>query len=158
MKALRNILRALFPARLRELTYPWRERLGRIPPQLRRRSARPAAPALEPEPAEHLTVFEKRIFSQNGEDGIIAAIFAVIGTTDRYFVEFGVEDGAVCNTALLLRQGWKGLQMDSRDGNLPRIKREFVSAENISTLFDKYGVPNVFDLLSIDIDGNDFWV
>lgn len=41
---------------------------------------------------------EKRVFSQNGEDGIIEAIFARIGEGNKFFVEFGVQDGKECNT------------------------------------------------------------
>ena len=56
--------------------------------------------------------------SQVGEDGIIAAAFACIGTTDKYFVEFGVEDGRQCTTRLLReRQGWTGLMMDGSHFN-----------------------------------------
>ena len=42
--------------------------------------------------------------------------------------------------------------------NHPRVRRECVTAENVNALFDKYGVPDDFDLLGIDIDGNDYWV
>lgn len=112
-------------------------------------------------PFSNLEASEKKVFSQNGEDGVIEAIFATIGTTNKYCVEFGCDDGAECNTANLLTQGWTGLLMDfhgvSKD---PRfmIQREFVTAENVDLLFRKYQVPPQFDLLSIDIDGNDFWV
>lgn len=103
---------------------------------------------------------ERREYSQNGEDGIIAAIFAKIGALNRYCVEFGVEDGLQCNCRYLLkRKGWTGLLMDG--GEWPpenNVKQEFVTAENIEALFRKYNVPSAFDLLSIDIDGNDYWV
>jgi hypothetical protein len=112
-------------------------------------------------PLTNLESCEKKIFAQNGEDGVIAAIFAAIGTTDRYFVEFGCQDATECNTANLLDQGWSGLLMDG--GGVSRnpkavVEREFITAENINALFDKYHVPDQFDLLSIDIDGNDYWV
>ncbi len=103
---------------------------------------------------------ERREYSQNGEDGMIAAIFAKIGTTNRFFVEFGVEDGLQCNCRYLLKhKGWTGLLMDG--GTWPEengVKKEFVTAENIEDLFKKYNVPTEFDLLSIDIDGNDYWI
>lgn len=119
------------------------------------------------QPIQDLSLFQRRIpflerreYSQNGEDGIIAAIFAKIGTTDRYCVEFGVEDGMQCNCRYLLqKRGWTGLLMDG--GYWPvenHIRQEFVTAENIEALFKKYNVPAEFDLLSIDIDGNDYWV
>jgi hypothetical protein len=104
---------------------------------------------------------EKKIHSQNGEDGVIEALFECIGETNRYFVEFGVGDATECNTAALLERGWQGLMMDRYDlckNPLATVRLEFVYAEAINALFQKYGVPDQFDLLSIDIDGNDFWV
>lgn len=104
---------------------------------------------------------EKKIRSQNGEDGVIEALFECVGETNRYFVEFGVGDASECNTAALLDRGWKGLMMDLDDvcrNPLATIRRERVFAENINRLFSKYGVPEQFDLLSIDVDGIDFWV
>lgn len=107
-----------------------------------------------------LTIAERRVFSQNGEDGVIESTFAAVGDTNRYYVEFGCGDGSECNTTLLEGRGWNGLLMDDEYHNttVPRIHRERVTAENINQLFDKYGVPPAFDLLSIDIDGNDYWV
>ena len=118
-------------------------------------------------PIGNLSLFQRRIpfierheFSQNGEDGMIAAIFAMIGTTNKYCVEFGVEDGLECNCRYLLKhQGWTGLLMDGQEWPVENgVKREFITAENIEELFAKYAVPQAFDLLSIDIDGNDYWV
>lgn len=109
----------------------------------------------------NLASAERKIHSQNGEDGVIEAIFAVIGTTNRFFVEFGVQDATECNTAYLLDQGWTGLLMDGGGiSHNPKavVQREFITAENINGLLAKYQVPQQFDLLSIDIDGNDYWV
>jgi len=106
-----------------------------------------------------LSQFEKKIFSQNGEDGIIENIFDTIGTTNKYFVEFGVESGAECNTRLLHEQkGWDGLMMDTQDTDDPFIKKELITVENVESIFKKYAVPRKLDLLSIDIDGNDYYV
>ena len=108
-----------------------------------------------------LECFERRKWSQCGEDGVLEAIFRKIGVTNRFFVEFGCGDGLQCNGANLIRQGWRGLMMDgirpSPQNELP-IQQEWISAESICPLFEKYGVPKRFDLLSIDIDGNDYWV
>lgn len=110
------------------------------------------------EPIDNINNFEKKIYSQNGEDGIIEAIFNKIGTTNKYFVEFGVKEGTECNTRLLREKEWDGLWMDNDGyGNL-LTKKEFITAENINELFKKYNVPENFDLLSIDIDFNDYWV
>ena len=112
-------------------------------------------------PLDNLEACERKVSSQNGEDGVIEAIFAEIGATNRFFVEFGCEDGSECNTANLLSQGWTGLWMDAgHESSDPRMvmRHEFVDAENIDFLLRKYEVPRRPDLLSIDIDGNDFWV
>jgi len=108
----------------------------------------------------HISFIERPEYSQNGEDGIIHAIFAKIGSTNRFFVEFGVEDGVECNTRYLSKHhSWRGLLMDgSNENESLNLHKEFITAENIESLFEKYDVPNKFDLLSIDIDGNDYWV
>ncbi len=105
-----------------------------------------------------LSSFEESIYSQNGEDGIIREIFKRIGTDSKYAVEFGVEDGSECNTRLLKEKHWNVLQMDGGEDNPASIKKEFITAENINDLFKKYKVPEDLDLLSIDIDFNDFYV
>lgn len=106
-----------------------------------------------------LSFYEMQVYSQNGEDGVIGAIFRKIKTTNRFFVEFGVETGGECNTLLLYAEGWKGLLMDLGYSN-PKIGlyQETVTAENINALFKKYQVPLEFDLLSIDVDRNDFYL
>jgi hypothetical protein len=112
-------------------------------------------------------------FSQHGEDGIIEEIFNRIGSTNREFVEFGAGNGLENNSALLLVKGWSGLWMEggkknagtirSKFADLIRDKRlrlldEYINAENIEELFRKGGVPAEFDFLSIDLDGNDYWI
>ena len=100
--------------------------------------------------------FEQRYYSQNGEDGILKIIFNKIGTTNKFCVEFGIHpfEG---NTNYLKKQHWDCLWMDG-NGDGTTIKQEFITAENINQLFAKYNVPQEFDLLSIDIDTNDYWV
>lgn len=100
--------------------------------------------------------FEQTFYSQNGEDGIIKAIFDKIGTTNKFCVEFGIQpiEG---NTIYLKKKGWNFLWMD-KNGDEKLIKKEFVTPENINSLFKKYKILETFDLLSIDIDGNDYWV
>ncbi len=60
-----------------------------------------------------INLHEKKIYSQDGEDGIIEFIFSRIGTTNKFFVEFGVGDGVMCNSRYLLKKGWSGLMMDA---------------------------------------------
>lgn len=114
--------------------------------------------------------FEARTSSQNGEDGILAEIARRLGIRTGFFVEFGVQDGSVCNTALLAADGWAGVYIEAdaacserlrqRYASSTRVKtiQEFVTAENIADIFARAGVPLEFDVLSIDIDGNDYWV
>jgi hypothetical protein len=102
-----------------------------------------------------------RNYSQGGEDGVLLRLFEKIGIRHRYFVEFGAWDGVhLSNTAnLRLNHGWSGLLLegsDRADGEL--VKRAHVHAENVEALFRENDVPRDFDLLSIDIDGNDYWV
>lgn len=104
--------------------------------------------------------WDRKVFSQNGEDGIIERIFESIGTTNKYYVEFGVEDGTECNTRHLREnKNWSGLMMDGGNENKKiNLQKEFIYADNICGLFRKYDVPKEFDFLSTDIDYNDFYV
>lgn len=120
-----------------------------------------------------LNRYEFQAFSQCGQDGIISEIFRRIGTTNRFFVEFGVGDGLENNTVNLLIKGWSGIWIDTSKRSIGSIrkkfnfiikqqklilKKAFITKENITSLFTELDVPSEFDLLSIDIDGNDYWV
>ena len=108
-----------------------------------------------------LRAHERSIRSQCGEDGVLLRIFECIGTSNRYFVEFGAKDGCVeSNTAhLRIDHAWTGLLMEGDAARArPPVQSEFVTAENVNALFAKHRVPRDFDLLSIDVDGNDYWI
>jgi hypothetical protein len=113
-----------------------------------------------------------KIFSQFDEDGIIQEIFNRIGTTNKRFVEFGVGTGIENNTLALLLYGWKGLWIEGNDRSVAEIQSRFsdvlsaghlslvhslVTAENINELIGS-GIQGEIDLLSVDIDGNDYYV
>ena len=116
---------------------------------------------------------EHKVFSQTGEDGIIAEIFCRIGVTNRVFAECAPGDGTENNTRYLLTQGWTGLWVEAdpkhaqaifrsftkpiKGGKL-HFQRERVTAQNIETLLERASLPADFDLLSIDLDRNDYWV
>ena len=138
-------------------------------------SARLTILASDPKYADSrgLNRFEFKVFSQFGEDGVVQEIFRRIGTTNRQFVEFGVEAGLENNTAYLLWQGWSGLWIEPVRGCAEAIENglasllaagrlkllnELVTAANVEDLFGRAGVAEAPDLLSIDIDGNDYWV
>jgi hypothetical protein len=101
-----------------------------------------------------------KIYAQFGEEAIFDYIFHNIGLTNKYLVDFGASslNLGLSNSKYLLEKGWAGLLMDGKSDGNPLIKEEFITAENICELFKKYEVPSEFDLLSIDIDGNDVWV
>jgi len=119
---------------------------------------------------------ELQVYSQHGEDGILQFLFSEIGATNRTFVEFGMGDGRECNTAYLsLHQGWHGLLMDGcaeraaaavayyrrmLGPNQDRVKiaHAWVTAENINDTIRNQGISGEIDLLSIDVDGIDYWI
>jgi hypothetical protein len=114
-----------------------------------------------------------KVYSQHDEDGVIQEIFRRIGTSGRTFVEIGVETGVECNTAKLLIEGWRGAWIEAnpqackaisanfadflKDGRLT-LQQSLVTAENINALVGGAGFTGEIDLLSIDIDFNDYWV
>lgn len=109
-----------------------------------------------------LSIFEKKIFSQNGEDGITEKLIELVydgNNNNKYFVEFGVENGFECNTRILREKyKWDGLQMDGSNFNDSiNLRKELITKENIIGLFKKYNVPKHIHLLSVDIDFNDFY-
>ena len=124
------------------------------------------------EDAKRLNRYENKVYSQNGEDGIINEIIERIGVTNRYFVEVGVGNGLENNTVYLLMKGWRGCWIDGSSERVDYIgekfqfalhsdqlsvRHAFVNAENIENLLQELEVPDEFDVLSIDIDGNDYW-
>src|SRR5947209_1771548 len=86
-------------------------------------SVRLAILASDPKYADprRLNRYEFKAFSQFGEDGVLQEIFHRIGTTNRQFVEFGVEAGLENNTAYLLWQGRSGLWIEPVRGSVSAI-------------------------------------
>ncbi len=116
--------------------------------------------------------YESSIFSQNGEDGIIRYIFSVIGFESRYFVEFGFGAHQCNSLRLMLHESFKGLLMDGSEEqcrifNLSCKKMQlnnvlavnaFIDTTNLQKLIAQNNVPDEIDFLSIDVDGNDYWL
>jgi len=123
-------------------------------------------------PPKTLHEAELKVFSQFGEDGIIQWIISFIPDIIPVFIEFGVEDyRESCTRFLLMNNNWKGLIIDSDNENIKAIKRSdyywkhdltvecsFVDRDNINDLFTKNGFNGDIGILSIDIDGNDYWI
>lgn len=120
-----------------------------------------------------LTPFGKKIYSQLDEDGIIIEIFARIGVTNKVFVEFGVGDGLENNSLALMFADWTGLWIEGslekcakiRNGFPKTIKsgqlkliNAFITRDNINELISSAVSDSEIDLLSVDIDGNDYHV
>lgn len=117
-----------------------------------------------------------RVHSQHEEDGILLFIFSLIGTTNKRCIEICAGDGIECNTAnLIINHRWVGLLCDGNEKNIkkaknfyhshpdtkfwpPSIVMEWVTQGNINRLVEENGFEGEIDLLSIDIDGNDYWV
>lgn len=96
-------------------------------------------------------------FSQNGEEYVLKYILDHIGTTNKYLVDLGAWDGThLSNTRLLREDGWDSLLVDGKD--FPGVYKSFITVENIINTLQVNNVPDEFDLLSIDIDGNDYWI
>ena len=121
--------------------------------------------------AGDLRAFERRVYSQNGEDGILQELLRRVGTCTRFFVEIGVESGAECNCArLVLDEGWQGLFVEADSAQFAGLARRYAeragvrcvhataTSANVEALLHNADVPRGFDVLSIDIDGNDYWV
>lgn len=115
---------------------------------------------------------EFRVFSQWGEDGILSWLFSCLKSVEDIFVEFGVEDYRECNSRYLLQsKNWRGLALEASESHAKKIiqqpfywrhdlkvARACVDRENINALLKRYEVAGDIGLLSIDIDGNDYWV
>lgn len=117
-----------------------------------------------------------RVFSQNGEDGILLFLFSLIGTTNKRSVELCAGNGTSCNTAnLILNHGWTGLLVDGvlaeveegrrfysqhadTAGHPPTFLHAWVTRENVNDLLAGSGFLGEIDLLSLDMDGNDYWI
>jgi hypothetical protein len=111
-------------------------------------------------------------FSQWGEDGIIDWLVERLPGIPESFVEFGVEDYRESNTRLLLLlRNWCGLVIDGSQHHIDSIRRQdiywrrqltatcaFIDRDNINTLISDAGLHGEIGLLSVDIDGNDYWV
>jgi hypothetical protein len=115
---------------------------------------------------------EFRVFSQWGEDGIIQYLVSKLDIEVKFFIEFGVENYEQSNTRFLITNNyWSGMVIDGSEKNIDFIKndqiywasnlmavRSFVDCSNINSIFIENNVPRKIGLLSIDIDGNDYWI
>jgi len=119
---------------------------------------------------------EFRNHSQNGEDGILWYIFSLIGTANKQCVEICGGSGIQCNCAnLIINHGWTALLFDGNQSLIkkgkqyykknpdtfiypPKFIHAWITAENVNDLITSNGVCGEIDLLSLDIDGIDYWI
>lgn len=120
----------------------------------------------------NLTEIEFRVFSQFGEDGIIEWLTSHVNLPNHRFVEFGVETFQEANCRfLMINRNWRGFVMDGHQGNIAALQTDpwvyqcdlaaraaFITAENINSLLAAASFSGPLGLLSIDLDGNDYWV
>ena len=111
-------------------------------------------------------------FSQYGDDGILQFLVRQIPGLKESFIEFGVEDYSEANTRFLLEHdNWRGVIFDSDGRHIARIRRQpyccrhslsaveaLVTRENVNDLFRSNGFEGEIGLLSVDVDGNDYWI
>jgi hypothetical protein len=113
-------------------------------------------------------------YSQYDEDGILKEIFRRVGVTNRRFVEFGVGDGLENNSVYLLCQGWSGAWIDSdrrshesqckhfawaiREGRLSSVHQHLTPSNINRVIGENAKSKGPIDLLSVDVDGNDYYL
>lgn len=121
--------------------------------------------------SKRLKDHEFKVFSQWGDDGIIQFLIDNSKIINPFFIEFGVEDYSESNTRfLLINNNWSGLVMDGSEENIQRIMQQeyywkydlqavkaWITKENINTLL-QIAMAEDIGILSIDLDGNDYWV
>lgn len=115
---------------------------------------------------------ELKIFSQNGEDGIIDYLIHSLSITNPKFVEIGVGDYSECNTRFLFEtRSPSGLIIDCQSSFKKKVNKNikiwksnlhivenFVSSENILKILKDNSFEKNIDLFSLDIDGIDYWI
>lgn len=119
---------------------------------------------------EWLRAAERNSYSQFGEDGVIEAIFKVLRPANRWCFECGANDGIFfSNTRKLLRDGWDAILVE-RDQALyhrlyentaafgERARAVCEKVERLDPILEAFGAPRDIDLVSIDVDGQDYYL
>jgi hypothetical protein len=121
---------------------------------------------------ENIQDAEFKVFSQWGDDGIIQYLVHHLEIEPKTFIEFGVQNYRESNTRfLLMNNNWTGLVIDGCREYVDYIMKDdiywrydltavyaFVDRGNINKIFVENGFEGKIGILSIDIDGNDYWI
>jgi len=113
-----------------------------------------------------------KVFSQWDEDGILQHLTRNLEIRNHTFIEFGVEDFFESNCRfLLMKDRWSGLVIDGSETNIERLRSSyfywrfplqsiaaFITRENVESLLDKSGFDKELGILSVDVDGIDYYL
>lgn len=127
---------------------------------------------IAPDKLKNFADYEYQVYSQWGEDGLIQYLIKNINIANNIFIEFGVENYKESNTRFLLtKNNWSGLVIDGSPDNINYIKNDpiywrhnlkaecsFIDIKNINKIIVQSGISGDVGLLSIDIDGNDYYI
>lgn len=103
---------------------------------------------------------ERKVYSQNKEDGVIESLIKIFNLTERFYVEIGTQNGRECNTRFIREElGWKGFMFDGSNQNRRiNLYKELIHANNVLRVFEKYRIQENIDILSEDTDYADYWI
>jgi hypothetical protein len=115
--------------------------------------------------------YEYSLFSQDGEDGILRYLYSEIGFRSKLFLEFGFSVTESNSLRLMLKEGFGGVFIDGSEWVVKQFKEsaqsfgisnvqainKFLNLENLESTIIESNLPEEIDLLSIDVDGNDYW-
>ncbi len=122
--------------------------------------------------SKNLKDYEFKVFSQWGEDGIIQHLVQSIEIKNKTFIEFGIEDFSESNCRfLMMKNNWQGFVIDGSETNIQKLKNayfywkyhleatdRFITKDNIEDILATSGFDEDLGILSVDLDGNDFFI
>jgi hypothetical protein len=126
--------------------------------------------------SNYLKDFIRKVTSQNGEDGVLEKIFELIGAKNKWCVEFGAWDGKGHSNSynLITNHGWSSVQIEGNARRFAELLKTHGENKNVHCVHAMIGydprkdsieyflrgtpIPADFDMISIDIDGNDYHI
>lgn len=119
-----------------------------------------------------LSDYKRNYTSQRGEDGILEKIFEVLGIDQGWYVDVGAQGLDHSNTYSLFKKGWSGILIEAEPSSFQGLLKiyqdtkaycihehvEPTGEKSLDNLLANTRLPCEFDFMSIDIDGNDYYV